>query len=228
MAMDTKAQDAGVAPWLTGRWFAGESLEPLVEVNAQCIELLCAMAHEGLPAPPPMLGAQLQAWKLLTPAARMRLAVSPFLLADAGFGDEARWQAVASHAVRDLPAEGARGVFPGAAARDFIRRVLVYGWHLARAHRQVARLVLGMTPGSAALLASLRLKDLDWLADHHPGWVRPRWEMQPAIWRYLLQAAAEGDRVRLTQASLCGIQLLAAGCLPGAARRPLARQRHRG
>jgi hypothetical protein len=89
----------------------------------------------------------------------------------------------------------------------------VLGWHLARANRQLARVVLGMTPLCATRIAALRLRDLDWVVEHHPGWVRPRWEHQPAVWRHLLGAARESNGVLLTQVSLRGLQLLAAGVL---------------
>jgi len=108
-------------------------------------------------------------------------------------------------------------LFTGPAAETFIRGVLVFGWHLARANRQLARVVLGMTPGSAARVAALRLRDIDWVVEHHPDWVRPRWERQPRVWRHLLGAALEPDTAVLTQVSLRGLQLMAAGVLsPGA------------
>ncbi|MGC4029055.1 MAG: hypothetical protein QM696_09305 [Steroidobacteraceae bacterium] len=224
ITMDGDARSAAGPQWLAGQWFTDEALEPLAEINAQCLDLLCAMAQADALAQPRMLAAQPQVWRMLSPQARLRLAASPYLLADAGFNDEVRWQAMAARAVRDLPREFAESAFTGAAARDFIRRVLIYSWHLVRAHRQVARLVFGMTPACAALLAGLRLKDLDWLAEQQPGWVRPRWETQPLVWRHLLQAAAEDDHALLTQASLRGIQLLAAACVPADAP-PLRRPR---
>lgn len=212
--MRAEVRGAAGQQWLAGQWLTDEALEPLGEINGQCLDLLCAMAHSTAQEHPQMLAAQRDAWRLLSPHSRARLAASPYLLADAGFNDEVRWQAVAARSVRDLPREFTESAFAGDAARDFVRRVLVYSWHLARAHRQVARLVLGMTPACASLLASLRLRDLDWLADQQPGWVRPRWEAQPAIWRHLLVAAGEDDRLLLTQVSLRGIQLLAAGHVP--------------
>jgi hypothetical protein len=116
--------------------------------------------------------------------------------------------------VHDLPPVQTEAVFVGPGAGDFIRRVLMFAWHLARANRQLARVVLGMSPGSAARIASLRLQDMDWLAQHRPGWVRPRWERQPRIWRHLLLAARDPDREHLTQVSLRGLQLMAAS-VPG-------------
>jgi hypothetical protein len=124
--------------------------------------------------------------------------------------------------VNDLPLSHTEPVFVGQGAGDFIRRVLMFGWHLSRANRQLARVVLGMSPGVAMRIAALRLQDLDWLALHRPGWVRPRWEMQPRIWRHLLLAARDPDRGHLTQVSLRGLQLMAANVLrpEGAAARP--------
>ena len=103
------------------------------------------------------------------PPARAQLASSPYLLADAGFDDESRWMLLAQRMVQDLPPVQVEPVFVGPGAGDFIRRVLMFAWHLARANRQLARVVLGMSPGSAVRIAALRLQDLDWLAQHRPA-----------------------------------------------------------
>ena len=47
----------------------------------------------------------------------------------------------------------------------------------------------------------------------HPGWVRPRWEAQPEIWRNMLLAALQGNAAALQQSKLRGIQLLGAVAL---------------
>jgi hypothetical protein len=193
--------------WLAGRWLADGSLDSVVEINTQCLEYLGGMAPGAV------------AWRDLSAGGRVRLAASPYLLADAGFDDESRWQALERRMVQDLPPVQVEPVFVGSGAGDFIRRVLVFGWHLARANRQLARVVLGMSPGAASRIASLRLQDLDWLAQHRPGWVRPRWEGQPRIWRHLLLAAADPDGEVLTQVSLRGLQLMAANVLGAEAAR---------
>jgi hypothetical protein len=197
--------------WLAGRWLADGSLDSVAEINLQCLEFLAGMA----------VGPQRVGWCDLSPAARAQLAASPYLLADAGFDDENRWLLVAQRMVHDLPPVQVEPVFTGPGAGDFIRRVLMFAWHLARANRQLARVVLGMSPGAAGRIATLRLQDLDWLAQHRPGWVRPRWENQPRMWRHLLLAARDPDREHLTQVSLRGLQLMAAN-VPGveAAARP--------
>jgi len=206
--------------WLAGRWLADGSLDSVVEINMQCLEYLGAMAASAVASSPAAIGQQ--NWRDLTAGARAQLAASPYLLADAGFDDDGRWQAMEQRMVNDLPLSHTEPVFVGHGAGDFIRRVLVFGWHLARANRQLARVVLGMSPEVASRIAALRLQDLDWLAQHRPGWVRPRWEKQPRVWRHLLLAARDPDHGHLTQVSLRGLQLMAASVLvpEGAAARP--------
>jgi hypothetical protein len=63
-------------------------------------------------------------------------------------------------------------------------------------------------------LSRLRLAELDAFAERHPGALRPRWEHSPGLWRLLLAAAQEEDCTGVAEASLQGIQLLAASCLP--------------
>jgi hypothetical protein len=209
--MDAQVAGAVGQQWLAGRWLADGSLDAVAEINMQCLEFLASM---GADPHAPVLAGLSASWRDLSPAAAGRLAGSPYLLADAGFDDESRWLLVAQRMVQDLPPVQVEPVFVGTGAEDFIRRVLMFAWHLARANRQLARVVLGMSPGAAGRIASLRLQDMDWLAQHRPGWVRPRWEKQPRIWRHLMLAARSPDSEQLTQVSLRGLQLMAAN-VPG-------------
>jgi hypothetical protein len=195
-------------------WLDDDVLEPMLEINAQCVELLCAMAA-ATPAPLAMLRELSPLWRSLSREARVRLSHSPYLMLDAGFCDEARWQKFRQGGVQDGPRELRAGCFAGERAAGFTRRVLVYGWHLARAHASVARVVLGISPACLARLAALSLKDIDLLCEQHPGWVRPRWETRPLVWRQMLTAAINADEVALRQAGLRGIQLLAAEAFAG-------------
>lgn len=222
------AENPGAARWRVGDWLTDGSMEAVAEINAQCLDFLCQLAQERapeVPAPgaparrlPAMFGGQLEAWRGLSPAARAHLAASPYLLVEAGFDDEVRWALPGRRLVQDQPAVPRESLFTGPAAEVFMRSVLVLGWHLARANRQLARVVLGMTPGCAARVATLKLGDLGWVVEHHPEWVRPRWERQPRVWRHLLGAALESDTALLTQVSLRGLQLMAAGMLGAGAR----------
>jgi hypothetical protein len=101
-----------------------------------------------------------------------------------------------------------------------VRRTLLLGWHLARAHPLAARVLLGMSPVTAGCIAGSRLTDLDELAEQGPGRVAPRWERQPQVWRQLLRASHAPTR-ELLWTQLRGLQLLAAeGSASGWALKP--------
>jgi hypothetical protein len=221
ISMDGQTAGRPVRHWRAGRWLADGSLDAVAEINHQCLEYLAGMSAQGTASCPALFTGLGLAWRKMPGTSQARLAASPCLLADAAFDDEQRWQGVAPRMVQDVPTQFAEPVFTGPGASDFIRRVLVFGWHLARANRQLARVALGMPPACAERIGRLRLQDLDWLAQHRPGWVRPRWERQPRVWQHLLLAAREPDGDLLTQVSLRGLQLMAAGVLPpaGAPRR---------
>jgi hypothetical protein len=215
--MDAEGIGAVAPRWRVGQWLADGSMESVAEINAQCLDFLCALAAQPPRRLPEMFTGQLPVWRDLGATARAQLAASPYLLVDAGFDNESRWQLPAHRGVQDVHPVAPDPVFSGPGAEAFVQNVLVFGWHLARANRQLARVVLGMTPGCAVRVAALRLRDLDWIARHQPGWVRPRWERQPRVWRHLLSAASEPDAALLAQVSLRGLQLLAAAALPPAA-----------
>lgn len=190
-----------------------ESLDVVTDLNLQCIDLLAAMAAADVRHGPAMLAAQAALWTALPDCARRRLADSPCLLVDAGFDDLPRWRVLEQRMVQDLPAQHAEPAFIGDGAGSFISQVLMLGWHLARSNPQLARVVLGMSPACAERIGQLRLQDLYWLALHRPGWVRPRWERQPEVWRQLLVAARNPACSPLTRVGLRGLQLMAAGVL---------------
>lgn len=206
-----QALDQETRQWVAGGWLDGATLAPLAELNAQCLELVVeaakqrqgGLAHDAI-------GRQIAG---LAPAARAELALAPYLLADAGFDDPNRWQGLPNWRVQDVQHDPGRVAFPGVAARTFVRSVMVYGWHLARSHRQLARVVLGMTPATARNIATLGLSDLHWACDHRPEWVTLRWEGRPQLWSPLLSAARLGDRAGIRRASLRGIQLMGAMAL---------------
>ena len=195
-----------------GDWLSNGVLDPLVEINRQCIDLLCGMA-ERASRTVPLLGELAALWRRLPDEARMRLARCPFLLVDAGFGDALRWRGLQLGAVRDVSLPQRSGYFDAARSAHLERRILTYGWHLARAQPSVARIALGMSPECVQCIATLSLRDIDALCERQPGWVRPRWESQGLVWRQLLTAAITGEGAAMQQATLRGIQLLGAGLL---------------
>ena len=206
-------------------------LAPIFEINERMLERLHEIARASLPpasgthgsegaqrpADAPALILQLhREWCALDAAAQRRLAQCPYLLLDAGFAEPARWEAAGTLAVHEAAPPGAGGghCYADPAWLALVRRTLLLGWHLARAHPLAARVLLGMCPASAAAIAASRLRDLEALAEQRAAAALPRWEQQPQVWRQLLRAShAPPPELLCTQ--LRGLQLLAAGPLPG-------------
>ncbi|MFM1885898.1 MAG: hypothetical protein RL026_1055 [Pseudomonadota bacterium] len=191
----------------------------LADLNAQCLGLLREQA--GPMASLPVLRDLASEWQQLDDRGHRQLAASPYLLVDAGFVDEARWRRLHYTGVQDLPRAMRSVCFPAAQVADITRQVLFYAWHLCRAEPLAARMVLGVTEGCRQRIAALALREIELLCARHPWWVRPRWELQPEVWRALLRAAGGKDGAALHGTVCRGVQLMAASLLqPDAARRP--------
>lgn len=193
---------------LSGNWDTG-LLAPIAEINQTLLEALRAAAtdqrRERLPH---LLAALRPEWVRLDQAALERLAACPYLLLDAGLA-HATFGARSPVSVMEAPASG---YLSGAEGVALLRRTLLLGWHLARANRLAARVLLGMSAVAAQRLASSRLQELDALAERAGAALIPRWEQQPRVWHQLLRAARGGQAMQLRAAQLRGLQLLAAGC----------------
>lgn len=209
-------EDLHPAP-VSGAWDSA-LLGPVAEINEQMLDCLRLMALEAVAGADasagasasgaPRLVAQLsEDWRRLDAKSQRRLSACPYLLLDAGFAQPQRWDWMASAGVMD---ETARcGYFAGRTGVALVRRTLVLAWHLARSNRATARVILGMSALSAERIAATRLADLEALAEMAPGWIVPRWEQQPNVWRQLIGAACRGQPLLLRQAQLRGLQLLA-------------------
>jgi hypothetical protein len=197
-------------------------LVPVAELNEQLLELLClaaeavatdaiaagtVAAEASAPAAPPLLRALNDELCTLTAPMRSRLAQCPYLLLEAGFTQPEYWQPAA---FRVMDAAPAPGYFVGAEGTNLLRRSLLLAWHLARTNRVMARMTLGMTGACAERIAQCRLRDLEWLAELPPPWIRPRWHQRPEFWRRLIVAARREDPVPLRQLQWHGLTLLAA------------------
>jgi len=191
---------------LGGAWDSA-LLAPVAEINEQLLERLRLMAHEQAPQPPRLVELLREDWRRLDAKAQRRLSGCPYLLLDAGFAQPQRWEWIASAGVMEAAARG--GYFAGAGGVALVRRTLVLAWHLARSNRVTARVILGLSALSAERIAASRLADLEALAEVTPGWIVPRWEQQPNVWRQLLAAGCRAQPQALRQAQLRGLQLLA-------------------
>jgi hypothetical protein len=191
-------------------------LAPIAELNEQTIDLLKSMADDcGEPrsalerrVTPRLVQLLREDWLRLDARAQRRLSACPYLLLDAQFAYADCWDRMLSGGVMDAPLRGA-GYFEGRMGVALIRRTLVLAWHVARSNRLMASVTLGLNPVVAERIAASRLKDLEAIAELCPGWIVPRWEQQPMIWRQLMTAARSEQPLSLRHAQLRGLQLLA-------------------
>ena len=201
----------------TRHWLPSQGVDPapLAELNAECLGLLVARAAQGDAAGslPPLLAACARNGRALPAHAVRRLAAAPFSLFDAGFATAPRWLEQRARGVHDQLQRGEPAYFEPAAARSITRRMLVYGWHLARSRPRAACLVFGVTIPAVEALAACSLTALEAAAERNADGLRPRWTHQPAFWRELLDAASAGADTRLHELLLGGIQRLAAETL---------------
>jgi hypothetical protein len=151
-----------------------------------------------------------ECWHALCGAARQRVAACPFLLVDAGLARPELWARLRDLAVCEAVPVRTLLASRSALPTPLLRRVLLLVWHLARTNRTGARLVLGMSANCASVVAGCRLADLEALAERRPGWIRPRWEQHPEVWRAWLTAAAKESPRSLERLQIWGLQTLAA------------------
>jgi hypothetical protein len=181
-------------------------------LNEQMLELLCARARMSeAGALPRLLSGQRELWGGFGSEAQRRLALCPYLLLDAGFAAPQCWDLVPPDRPGVMDGEGPGGYFASRGGVALVRRTFVLAWHLARSNPLAARILLGMSPECVARIAACPLAQLEALAECSPLWVVPRWELQPNVWRQMIQAARAEGLAALLAVQLRGLQLLAAG-----------------
>src|SRR5204862_7661555 len=125
-------------------------------IKKECLGQLVMRAAEGdlvAPAPPLLVGLQSH-WAALPAHAVRRLSAAPFSLFDAGFASAPRWLELRARGVHDQSQRVEPVYFDIVAARSITRRMLVYGWHLARSRPRATCLVFGATISATESLAA--------------------------------------------------------------------------
>jgi len=198
-------------------WLPSQGVDPapLAELNSECLGQLVLRANESdtIANAPLLLSSLREQWASLPAHALRRLSAAPFSLFDAGFASAPRWLELRTQGVHELPQRTEPAYFPADMARAITRRMLVYGWHLARSRPRAACLVFGSTMAGVESLAACSLVSLEAAADRNAETLRPRWAHQTAFWRELLLAASVGADRRLHELLLGGVQRLAAETL---------------
>ena len=198
-------------------WLPSQGVDPapLAELNSECLgQLVLRAAETDTRAPAPLLLSSLRGqWAAFPAHAVRRLSAAPFSLFDAGFASAPRWLEMRTRGVHELPQRVEPAYFPIDMARPITRRMLVYGWHLARSRPRAACMVFGATMAGIESLAACSLASLEAAADRNADSLRPRWSTQTSFWRELLLAASAGTDRRLHELLLGGVQRLAAETL---------------
>jgi hypothetical protein len=193
---------------------AKDALAHICEINEQCLQMLVSVARQVHTPPESFLHHLFSLIGTLDQAGMATTARFPFLLVDFGFRDLAWWQSI-------TPAHRRAGKdlswlvpFPRAAAMKLARATLTLAWHTVRTDTEATLVLLGISPPVAEHIASLRLQDIDRIAERHYRRLRPRWEDRPAVWRQLLACSRETDVNAAHEFVLHALQLTAAGSLP--------------
>jgi hypothetical protein len=161
-----------------------QSLEPIYDLNRRTLALLAEPMdegahhyfHVGTPIGHALRGTDA--------AVRERIALCPFLIVDASFGDATKWKLSDAESAPSRP-DGVTRVL------ELARATCVLSWYLLRTDQVAARLILGVSHTCAAAIAQSSLTELQKVADRlvQHRWFKPRWHDRPAVWRQLIRLA---------------------------------------
>jgi hypothetical protein len=133
-------------------------------------------------------------------------------LLNAGFREPGKWQCASSHET-EFSMDAALKSASHTPVLALARGTCLVAWYLIRTNPVAARLVLGVSPECAALIARSGLTDLQETAARlvlHQ-WITPRWHDRLDVWRRLICLA----RTTETSVRVHGLQLLLADLLEG-------------
>jgi hypothetical protein len=202
-----------------------DALAPICEINEQCLRMLVNASRQSQLPSDSFLYHLVSLVGPLDDSAISTAARFPFLLADFGFKDAQWWRRVAAKPLRADPDRSWLVHFPRATLTKLARATLTLAWHTARTDTDATLVLLGIGQPVADAIATLRLCDIDRIADKHFRRLRPRWEDRPAVWRQLLACARESDVDAAHEFVLHALQLTAAAALPPTL--AIAREAHR-
>lgn len=188
-------------------------LEPIYDLNRRMLALLGERCRPGTE----QLGFHVAtpvglALREAQSSDRQQLARCPFLLLNAGFREPGKWQCASSHET-EFSMDAALKSASHTPVLALARGTCLVAWYLIRTNPVAARLVLGVSPESAVLIARSGLTNLQETAARlvlHQ-WITPRWHDRPDVWRRLIRLA----RTSATSVGVHGLQLLLADLLDG-------------
>ena len=193
---------------------SNDALAPICEINEQCLRMLVNASRHCQLSSDSFLYHLFSLANSLDDAGIATASRFPFLLVDFGFRDAQWWRRVAAKSVRADSDRSWLVPFPRATATKLARATLMLAWHTTRTDAEATRVLLGIGPTVSEAISTLRLRDIDRIADRHFRRLRPRWEDRPAVWRQLLACSRETDVIAAHEFVLHALQLTAASALP--------------
>lgn len=214
--MNTSPDSLGQIRAPTRQHHSTDALAPICDINEQCLRMLVEAARTSQSADESFVRQLLLLIETLDTPTLATAARFPFLLVDFGFRDTEWWNALTSG--NDSAANDVAWLtpFPRAAATTLTRATLMLAWHTVRTDTEASVVLLGIAPAVARVLRSLRLQDIDRIAEQHYRRVRPRWEDRPNVWRQLLTCAKSTEVETAHDFVLHALQLTASTALPKA------------
>lgn len=99
---------------------------------------------------------------------------------------------------------------------NFMQCAVFFAWHLAQQNPQAARLMLGMSEDTAAVLRGMNLGHCRHIAQRYTKLLSPRWLHNRFFWPDLLRYAVSGEAEHFRFAQLLSTQLVAQDLEPSA------------
>ncbi len=186
-------------------------VEAIHQVNAQFVELLCVQSGARC-APFPLPDSLRERFAKLTDDARDRIARCGTLLVDLELADPNRWR-IASEglAAADLlgaadasgVADGSPGILGGSSSWVLPREAfliahtaMLVAWSVLHLAPSEAGVLLGISPETAEVIASMQMRELSQAAQRFPEYVGLRWAYMSDAWWSLLDFANDPTRFR--------------------------------
>lgn len=199
------APPAGNAAWSESPVLSPASCRALSSLNQVFLELAADLGYEGKLALIPGLPARAVGQIGDADARRQLCNELPFALFDLRFADGAWWEAQAQAASSVLDAEDAPRVEPRLLV--FARAATTLAWHLCQSRAPGARLALGASPATLAVLCQLPLAQIEPLALLVAPALSSRFGARAHFWRQFAGCATEPEAAAVLVLRRLGLQL---------------------
>jgi len=189
-----EADELPQGPVASPRWTGAPSIPLAMQLNEQCVGLVCQLAcTASIQELPPFVAQNRDLWRLLEPDARQRVAAFPFVIVDLHFNHLEPWLEAREGRLMGSPASTLYTGVPPKHFEDLALETLLFARQSAREDLNVAKVMFAMTPGVAGIIASLSLSQIRAIASANTSELKVRWDNDPELWRDLLIAARAGD-----------------------------------